>query len=99
MKNLNEMGIYDIEAMTEQEASNNASEEMSIKGHQIYFVNFGGYFGYSCLVFKNGKQIKYCNDYQLHHNGKTPEELRAYYIEKQNSQTHSWNRNSPYKGK
>lgn len=73
-------GIYDIEAMTEQEAQENAAEVIEIKGHNVYFVDLEGYFGYSALVFKDGHHIKYANDYELHHKGKTHEELKAWYI-------------------
>lgn len=74
-----------IEALTEQEAQALAIERMEIKGHAVYFVDFGGYFKYSCLVFKNGHHIHYANDYELHHNGKTRDELRAMFIAGRNN--------------
>lgn len=73
--------IQDIENLTEEQASNMAEESATIKGHQVYFVDFGGYFGYSALVFADGHYIKYANDYELHHNGKSREELRGLYID------------------
>lgn len=76
--------IHEIEALTEPAAQAMAIESMMIKDHQIYFVDFGGYFGYSCLVFADGRHIHYANDYQLHHKGDSPESLREKYIEKMN---------------
>lgn len=76
--------IEDIEALTEQEAAALAIERMEIKDHTVYFVDFGGYFKYSCLVFRNGYHIHYANDYELHHNGRTRDELREWYIDGMN---------------
>lgn len=70
------------------------SSKENIKGHEVYFVDFGGYFGFSALVFLNGKHLYYADDFQLHHKMKytyhgkevesvphTPETLKDYYIE------------------
>lgn len=73
--------IHEIEALTEVQAAEMATESTEIKGHQIYFVDFGGYFGYSALVFADGHYIKYANDYELHHSGKSREELRGLYVD------------------
>ena len=79
------MDIYDIEALTVQEMeelrANGEAELLNIKDHNCYLVDLKGYFGYSVLVFKNSHHIYYANDYQLHHNNKTKEELRTRYIE------------------
>ena len=83
---MKEWNIDSIQSMTEEQAKEMAIEEMEIKGHNIYFVDFGGYFGYSKLVFKDRHHIYYANDYELHHRGnewckgKTKEELRDFYI-------------------
>lgn len=74
--------IADIEIMTEEDASAIALEKLDVKGHTIYMVDFGGYFGYSCLVFLNGHHIYHANDYAIHHAGKTQDELRALYLDK-----------------
>lgn len=74
--------IRDIEALTEAEAAAFAEESTEIKGHQIYFVDFGGYFGYSALVFADGRHIYHANDYELHHKGESREDLRALYVAK-----------------
>ena len=73
--------IHNIESLTEAQAAAMAMETTTVKGHQIYFVDFGGYFGYSVLVFADGHHIKYANDYELHHNGKSHDELRELYLE------------------
>ncbi|MBR6859841.1 MAG: hypothetical protein IKM73_00780, partial [Acidaminococcaceae bacterium] len=67
MSNLAKFRIQEIESVTEEQARDSALETLSIKGHTIYLVDFGGTFGYSCLVFCNGRHIYYANDYQLHH--------------------------------
>lgn len=78
--------ISEIEALNEKQAQTLTNEEMlNIKGHQVYFVDLKGYFGYSALVFKDGKQIRHANDYQLHHKEKSIEELKKFYIEKMNN--------------
>ena len=87
---MKEYDIYTIEVMTEVDAAALALEVLTIKGHTIYLVDFGGYFGYSCLVFLNGYHIYHANDYALHHNGymmeeKTPGQLRELYLEKMNN--------------
>ena len=82
---MKDWNIESIRSMTENEAEAMALETMEIKEHNIYFVDFGGYFGYSCLVFKNEHYIYYANDYELHHKGKTKEELKAFYIESLNN--------------
>lgn len=58
---MKEYTIRDIEALTEAQAAAKQLEVTEIKGHQIYFVDFGGYFGYSVLVFADGHYIKYAN--------------------------------------
>lgn len=72
--------IDNIHALTEIEAESLALEKLDIKGHTIYLVDFEGCFGYSCLVFKNGHHLYYANDYALHHNGKSRDELREWYM-------------------
>ena len=49
--------IREIEDLTEAQAAAMATESEIIKEHQIYFIDFGGYFGYSALVFADGQQI------------------------------------------
>lgn len=79
------MYIKQIESLTESQAKEMALEVLTIKDHQIYLVDFGGYFGYSALVFKNGKHIHYANDYALHHSGRDREWLRDWYIKTLNN--------------
>ncbi|MBR6859708.1 MAG: hypothetical protein IKM73_00105 [Acidaminococcaceae bacterium] len=86
MSNLAKFRIQEIESVTEEQARDSALETLSIKGHTIYLVDFGGTFGYSCLVFCNGRHIYYANDYQLHHGTvESLEELRQLYINKLNN--------------
>lgn len=74
-----QLSITEIEALTENEARDAALEIADIKGHTAYFVEIGGNFGYSVLVFKDGYHIKYANDYELHHRGKSMLELNELY--------------------
>lgn len=77
-----------IYSLTYEEAKNIALEELDIKGHQCILTDFGNAFGYSILVFKNGKHIHFANDYELHHHYLVQEKgrdaLKAYYIETMN---------------
>jgi hypothetical protein len=67
MTNTKTLAINDIESLTFNEAAEIALDYINIKDHDILFVDFGGYFGYSALVFKNEKHIYYANEYELHH--------------------------------
>lgn len=82
---MKDWNISDIQNLTEREAQALSLESMTIKDHTVYFVDFGGYFGYSKLVFKNNHHIYYANDYELHHKGKTKEELKEWYIQGTNN--------------
>lgn len=74
--------ITEIENITEDQAKEMSIDTTEIKGHNVYFVDFEGGFGFSCLVFKNNHHIHYANDYQLHHSKEdTKEELKQMYIE------------------
>lgn len=83
------MTITDIERLTYEQAREMAIEMMVIKDHDCFFVDLGGAFGYSVLVFKNGRHVYFVNDYQLHHNhmieteGK--ESLKEWYIKTLNT--------------
>lgn len=82
---MKDFNIDMIRALTVEEARQMALETMEIKEHECIFVDFGGYFGYSVLVFKNGKHVHYADDFELHHgyivkeSGK--EALKQWYIE------------------
>lgn len=64
---MKEFNIDTIQALTIEEARELAQETMEIKEHECIFIDFEGYFGYSVLVFKNGKHIYYADDFELHH--------------------------------
>lgn len=78
-----EYTMKDIEALTEDEVKSIADEVMAVKDHEVIFIDLGGYFGYSGLVFRNGRHIIYANEYELHwrYAGLTKAELRDKYIE------------------
>ena len=82
MKNFN---IDMIRALTIEEARQLAIKTMEIKEHECIFVDFEGYFGYSVLVFKDGKHIHYADDFELHHGHivkeSSKEALKQWYIE------------------
>lgn len=79
------MNINEIEKLTFDEAKKIALDSMKIKDHDCIFADLGGAFGFSVLVFRNGKHIYYANDYALHHPSKRTEgdapALKEYYIE------------------
>lgn len=64
---MKEFNIDTIQALIIEEARELAQETMEIKEHECIFIDFEGYFGYSVLVFKNGKHIYYADDFELHH--------------------------------
>lgn len=75
--------IRDIESVTETWCKDIGFDVREIKGHNVYLVDFGGYFKRSLLVFRNGKHIYYANDYELHHPTKaecTDEEIYDYML-------------------
>lgn len=78
------MTIDEIEALDESTVKAMATETVEIKGHTVYFADLGEYFGYSALVFADGRHIYHANDYALHHSGKTREELRKWYVDTMN---------------
>lgn len=65
--NTKSLAINDIESLTFDEAAEIALDYINIKDHDVLLVDFGGYFGYSALVFKNEKHIYYANEYELHY--------------------------------
>lgn len=90
---MKEMNITTIENLTYEEAKNIAMEHMIIKDHDCFLVDFSGYFGYSILVFKNGKHVYHANDYELHHHWLVKEKgrdgLREYYINEMNEKLYT----------
>ena len=72
--------IDEIQAITEDVAFELAEDTLEIKEHQIYLVELGDYFGYSVLVFADGRHIYYANDYELHHPNRTRDELFEFYV-------------------
>lgn len=70
-----------IEHFTEQEVQEIALDQTIIKGYTCYFAELNSNFGYSVIVFKNGKMIHFANDYQLYHSSvKSKIELKKYYL-------------------
>lgn len=75
------MTIDEIEALDESTVKAMAMETVGIKGHTVYFADLGEYFGYSALVFADGRHIYHANDYALHHcKDETRESLRRWYV-------------------
>lgn len=69
IKKLELSSIDMIEGCPEVSADKYAfMKRINFKGcFNLYFIDFGGYFGKSMLVYRNGRQIKWENDYELHH--------------------------------
>ena len=72
--------ISDIERMSAADLASFAEGVEAIKGHTVYFIDFGGAFGFSACVCADGRHIYYANDYELHHRGKSRAELRELYL-------------------
>jgi len=73
--------IHSIENANESIISALSREKLDIKGFNVYLIDFKGCFGFSACVFKNGRHIYHANDYELHHKGRSPEELKSWYID------------------
>ena len=90
---MKDFNIDMIRALTVEEARQMAIETMKIKDHECIFVDFGGYFGYSVLVFKNGKHIHYADDFELHHSHTIKESgkeaLKQWYIDTLNKKLYT----------
>lgn len=80
------MDIRKIEKLTFEEVKLMAEEHLTIKDHDCFLINIGGYFGYSMLVYKNGRHIHYANDYELHHSSHRGDNkwMREWYISEAN---------------
>ena len=81
--------IDEIQAMTLDEVMGLNPEVMNINGHDVYLVDLGGRFGFSALVFRNGKHLYYANDYELHHSNKNHDELVKWYKDTMNNKLFS----------
>lgn len=75
-----------IESMTVTQAEGLAGVNVErIKDHDVYFVDLGGSFGFSALVFYGDRHIYHANDYQLHHSNRSVEGLKEFYIQAMNN--------------
>ena len=74
--------IKDIESMSAADLASFAEEVETIKGHTVYYIDFGGAFGFSACVCADGRHIYYANDYELYYTGKSRDELRELYRRK-----------------
>lgn len=78
------MTIHEIESLDENAVRAMAIEALEIKGHAVYLADLGQWFGYSALVFAEGRHIYHANDYALHHARMNDGELRDWYIRTMN---------------
>ena len=79
------INIQEIESWNEKqfrELYDGEYEVVIVKGFRIHLVDLGDeYFKYSKIVFApNGNQVRYANDYELHHETMTREEMREWYL-------------------
>lgn len=73
--------IYDIEHAIEGNIKAIAAEHLTVKGHDVYLADLGDDWGYSALVYYAGQPIWHANEYAMHHQGLTQDELRKLYIQ------------------
>ena len=78
------MTIDEIEKLDETTVKAMAKEAIEIKGHIVYLADLGEWFGYSALVFAEGRHIYHANDYALHNKGMDEKELRDWYVKTMN---------------
>ena len=80
------MTISEIQSLDENSVKAMAKEAIEIKGHTVYLVDLGGFFGYSALVFSERRHIYHANDYALHHADRKndAQALRELYIRAMN---------------
>lgn len=80
------MTISEIQSLDESAVKTMAKEAIEIKGHTVYLADLGKYFGYSALVFCEGRHIYHANDYALHHAHMkdNAQALRDWYVEAMN---------------
>lgn len=76
-------GIDEIEQMTFADAFILGDEIEEVKGHDVIFMDIAGAFGFSAIVFKDCRQVKYCNQYELHfrHMNYSRQELKKRYLD------------------
>ena len=80
--------IDTIEEMTEDDIRVHFApnfEAVPVKGYTVYLLDFEDAFGYSMIVFGDGRQIIWANDYEMHHSGQSREELRRMYLDRAES--------------
>ena len=70
---MNLLRWYDIEDLDEKQAKTMAIETAEIKGFNVYFIDFGEYFNYCALVYKDGRHINHASLNQLTDGGNTAE--------------------------
>lgn len=61
------MTISEIQSLDENSVRSMAKEAIEIKGHTVYLADLDEYFGFSALVFADGRHIYHANDYAVHH--------------------------------
>lgn len=79
IRNIDIWDIDHIDKITEAEARIMADQHEVVKGHDIYFIDFGGYFKFGYVVFCSGHHMRHASDFELHHSGKSREELYKFY--------------------
>ena len=67
------LNYYEIEQITEQQARENATQEIKIKDFNGYIVNTDSYYGLVLLVYKNTRLVYI--DEQIQYNSKKGQEL------------------------
>lgn len=76
--------IHEIEKWNEgkfRELYDGEYEVVLVKGFRCYLCDIGGNPKYSMIVFApNGNQVHYANEYELHYNKKTHEQLREIFL-------------------
>lgn len=78
-----------IDEMTEAEARIMAEQHEVIKGHDVYFIDFGGYFKFGYVVFCRGHHMRHASDFELHHKSDSRDQLYKYYKQQLNKKLYT----------
>lgn len=79
------MTINMIENLTYSQVEELAEEKITVKEHTVFLIDFGGYFGYSAVVFYGDAHIYHVNDYALHHSDREKSSLKEWYVRSLNN--------------
>lgn len=67
----------ELETLPEETAAEWSDAMEEVNGHNVYFIPFDDYKGYSCIVYRGGRIMPYAGDSQSRHKDMYRKDLRA----------------------